>query len=311
MIKRLMSLRMSHYLIYFCVMGLHLTSHNLYSQSFKIGHTKMLFIDSARNNRKIRTEVFYPSDTSGRNAAISESFNGKFPVICFGHGYQMSWDSYSYICDSIVPHGFIIIFPKTENNIFPSHIDFAKDIALLPEEMERLGNDSSSIFYNRVDSMNCVMGHSMGGGSAILAARFSASIRTLAVLAPLNTRPSSIDAASELEIPSLIFAGKNDYVTPPEEHQVPIFSGIKSHSKVLITIKGGNHCQMADKNSLCKLAESTCSPDPEISYSEQHSIVAKYLLHWLNFHLKSDLESARKFDSSLESDNSVEFERSN
>ena len=85
---------------------------------------------------------------------------------------------------------------------------------------------------------------------------------------------------------------------------------LKSLSKIIITIKGGSHCQMADRSTICKLGESTCKPDPEISYKAQHTIVVKYLLHWLNFHLKGDLASAEQFDALLESDPSIEFERS-
>lgn len=302
---------MSFYLRYFFITGLLLISYSIYSQSFKIGHTNILFVDPSRNNRKIKAEVYYPSDNQGRNAVISKTFPGEFPVICFGHGYQISWDSYSYLCDSIVPHGFIIVFPKTENKMFPSHIDFAKDIAFILEEMDKSGKNPSSVFYNRVDSMNCAMGHSMGGGSAILAARYSSSIRSLALLAPLDTRPSSIDAASGLEIPSMIIAGKNDCITRPEVHQVPIFSSLKSLSKIIITIKGGNHCQMADRSIICRLGETTCKPDPEISDLVQHAIVIKYLLHWLNFNLKGDLASAGQFDALVASDPSIEFERKN
>ncbi len=284
-------------------------SNNLSSRSFQIGHTSISFVDSSRNNRKIRTEVYYPSDTAGKNVAISEVFAGKFPVICFGHGYQMSWSSYKYIRDSLVLHGFIIAFPKSERELFPSHMDFAIDIAFILDELLESAKNPSSLFYNRVDSMNCAMGHSMGGGSAILAARFSSSVRSIAILAPLDTRPSSINAASELEIPSMIIAGKNDCVTRPEIHQLPIYSNLKSLSKIIITIKGGSHCQMADRNTKCRLAESTCRPAPEITDKAQHAIVLKYLLPWLSFYLKGDIASAKQFDSLLENDQLVEFER--
>jgi predicted dienelactone hydrolase len=300
---------MRFYLRLFFISVLLMTSYSLLSQSLQIGHTSISFVDSSRGNRKIRTEIYYPSDSAGKNTAISESFPGKFPVICFGHAYQMSWNSYKYIRDSLVPQGFIIAFPKTERELFPSHIDFAKDIAFVLEEMDESGKNPSSIFYNRVDSMNCAMGHSMGGGSAVLAARFSSSVRSLAILAPYETRPSSINAASELEIPAMILAGKNDCITRPENNQVPIYSNLKSLSKIIITIKGASHCQMADRSTLCKLGESTCKPNPEISEKAQHAIVVKYLLLWLNFHLKGDLASAKQFDALLESDQSIEFMR--
>ncbi len=286
-------------------------SFSLSSQSFQIGHTSISFVDSSRGNRKIRTEVYYPSDTAGKNASISETFTGKFPVVCFGHGYQMSWNSYKYIRDSLVHHGFIIAFPKTERELFPLHMDFAIDIAFILDKLLESAKNPSSIFYNRVDSMNCAMGHSMGGGSAILAARFSSSIRSIAVLAPLNTRPSSIYAASDLEIPAMILAGKNDCVTRPEIHQIPIYLNLKSLSKIIITIKGGNHCQMADRSTKCRFAESTCRPGPEITDKAQQAIVLKYLLPWLDFHLKGNLASGEQFDALLESDTSVEFERKN
>jgi len=286
-------------------------SYNLYSQSFRIGNTSILFVDSSRNNRKIRTEVYYPSDNPGKNAHLSETFPGKFPVICFGHGYQMSWDSYTYLRDSIVPNGYIIIFPKTEMELFPSHLDFGKDIAFVLEEMGKSGKNPSSVFYKRIDSMNCAMGHSMGGGSAILAAQFSSAVKSLALLAPLNTRPSSINAASEIEIPAMIIAGKNDCITRPEIHQVPIFSNLKSLSKIIIEIIGGSHCQMADRSNICRLGESTCRPGPEISDETQHAIVVKYLLPWLNFHLKGDLASAKQLDVFFESDPFIEFEKKN
>ena len=283
-------------------------SYNLSSQSFQIGHTSIVFIDQSRDKRKIRTEIYYPSDISGKNAALSETTGEKFPVLCFGHGYQMSWDTYKYIRESLVPHGFIIAFPKTEKELFPSHLDFAIDIAFIIDELLESAKDPSSIFYNRVDSMNCAMGHSMGGGSAILAARLSPSIRSLAVLAPLNTQPSSIDAAAELYIPSLIFAGKNDCVTRPEVHQIPIYSNLKSPSKIIITIRGGSHCQMADRSTICRLAESTCKPKPDITDKEQHAIILKYLLPWLNHHLKGDAASEEQFNELLKSDQSIESE---
>ena len=308
-IKSKTSPKMRSYLRSFFISELLMISCNLSSQSFQIGQTTISFIDSSRNNRKIRTEIYFPSDTPGKNAVISRGFPGKFPVICFGHGYQMSWNSYKYIRDSLVTNGFIIAFPKTERGLFPSHMDFAIDIAFILDELLRSAKDPSSIFYNRVDSMNCAMGHSMGGGSAILAAQFSSSVRSLAILAPLDTRPSSINAASELEIPSMIVAGENDCVTRPEIHQVPIYSNLKSFSKIIITIKGGSHCQMAGRSTKCRLAESTCKPGPDITDKDQHAIIMKYLLPWLNDHLKGDLASAEQFNAFLKSDQSIEFER--
>ena len=88
----------------------------------------------------------------------------------------MSWDSYTYIRDALVPQGFIIAFPKTEGELFPSHMDLAMDISFILRKISEYGSDNSSIFFNRIQRMNCAMGHSMGGGSAVLAAEYDSSI---------------------------------------------------------------------------------------------------------------------------------------
>jgi hypothetical protein len=73
----------------------------------------------------------------------------------------------------------------------------------------------------------------------------------------------------------------------------------------MLTIKGGSHCQMAEKSLPCSLAEFICGPDAEISRLEQHSIIVRYLIPWLNFYLKGDSSSSAKFDSVASSDTSI------
>ena len=181
-----------------------------YSQPFQIGHTTINFIDASRSNRAIAVEVYYPSDTAGDNVAITNTTSVAFPVLCFGHGFVMTWDAYQNFWSFLVPNGYIMVFPKTEGSISPSHIDFGKDLSFLIDQMNALGNNSSSIFYNRISSMNCVMGHSMGGGASFLAAQINPNIKTLLNFSPAETTPSAIQAASSITIPSLIFAGVND-----------------------------------------------------------------------------------------------------
>ncbi len=51
---------------------------------------------------------------------------------------------------------------------------------------------------------------------------------------------------------------------------------------------------MADRNTKCRLAESTCRPAPEELLIRQHATEypAKYLLPWLRFYLKGDMMQA-------------------
>jgi pimeloyl-ACP methyl ester carboxylesterase len=270
-------------------------SSSLSAQSYSVGHTSITFKDPARSNRSIPCEIYYPSTSTGDNTPISK--DRKFPCISFGHGFLMTWDAYKNVWSTLVPNGFIMVFPKTEGTASPSHSEFGNDLAYVLSAMESESNNASSIFYNRVDTMNCVMGHSMGGGAAFLAASKSTKIKYLATLAAAETNPSAIKAAAKLSIPSLVIAGGNDCVTPPKDHQIPMYDSLKSTCKHLVTITGGSHCQMAEDNFLCNFGEATCSPKASISRSEQHQIQFQFLIPWLRFRLLNMQSAGSDFDS--------------
>lgn len=281
----------------------------LNAQPYQIGHTTITMIDSSRSNRSIPTEIYYPADVAGNNVPVTTLNTSKFPLLSFGHGFVMTWDAYQNIWEAVVPEGFIIAFPKTETGISPSHSEFGKDLAFVIAQFNQFNLSSTSVFYNRIDSMNCVMGHSMGGGAAFLAADLDSSIKALATLAPAETNPSAINAASGLSLPSLILAGGNDCVTPPITNQIPMYDSLQSNCKSFVSIIGGSHCQMAENNFLCSFGEATCTPQPTLSRGDQHIVINRYLLPWLKYELKDDCLSGVLFDSLVTTDASINYQK--
>ncbi|MEY3367591.1 MAG: hypothetical protein RI973_746, partial [Bacteroidota bacterium] len=273
-----------------------LVCSSLNAQPFQIGHASLTFTDPARNNRNIPAEIYYPADVAGDNVPLATT-GGNFPVISFGHGFVMTWDAYQNIWEALTPQGFILALPKTEGSFSPSHLELGKDLAFVISSLQALGQDGNSIFFNRVDSTSAVMGHSMGGGAAHLAAELAPFITAVATLAPAETNPSAIQAAEGTVIPSLVIAGENDCVTPPAAHQLPIYEALSSACKHYISIKGGSHCQMANYNFLCSFGENTCTPAPDISREAQHLTLNKFLLPWLKFQLKDDCIAGESFDT--------------
>lgn len=276
-----------------------------YAQPFQTGHTSVTFNDPARSNRSIATEIYYPADVEGSNVPVTLAVQDRFPVLVFGHGFTMTWSAYENIWTGLAPQGFILAFPKTEGSLFPSHSAFAADLAFVAAQLQVLGQSSTSLFYQRIDSMSCVMGHSMGGGAAFLAAQQSPSIKAIATLAAAETSPSAINAAASLSIPSLLLAGGNDCVTPPSGHQIPMYNSLQSDCKTYISINGGSHCQMAEYNFYCAFGEATCSPSPAISRAQQHLVINRYLTPWLQSILKGDETAGEVFDSTLRVDPEV------
>lgn len=279
------------------------------AQTYSIGHTTINFVDSSRSNRNIPTEIYYPADVSGDNVPLTTLNNLKFPSLVFGHGFVMTWDAYQNFWNALVPSGYVMAFPKTEGSFSPSHLEYAKDLAFVVDQMNYLGTQSSSIFFNRISPMNAVMGHSMGGGASFLAVPLSSNITTLVNFAPAETNPSAITASASVTIPALIFAGANDCVTPPSSNQLPMYNGLASACKTLINIIGASHCQMANTNTFCSFGESTCSPSPTITRTVQHTILFNYLLPWLDFQLKGNCAQGAYFDSQIVSDTAITYQK--
>ena len=288
--------------IYLVVVLIIYTS-NIFSQSYNIGHISTDFYDNTRN-RNITTEIYYPSDTSGDNVPISM---GNYPIIVFGHGFLMSWDSYVNFWNSLVPEGYILCFPTTEMGFAPNHQFFAEDLSFIASKMQMESLNSNSIFYNSVLAKTGILGHSMGGGASFLAAENNPNINTLVNFAAAETNPSAISAASNITIPSLIFSGDDDCVAPPINHQNIMFDSLNSNCKTQINIINGGHCYFANENVLCSFGESSCNPNLNILRTEQQSVTNDFLKIWLNYSLKSNQSSFTIFNDSLQSSNRITY----
>jgi hypothetical protein len=127
------------------------------------------------------------------------------------------------------------------------------------------------------------MGHSMGGGATWLASTTSASVDCIAGLAPAETNPSAIAAATNATVPAIVFSGSTDAVTAPATNHIPIFEGTASACRIFVNILEGSHCGYADSGSLCDFGELGFSG---LSREEQQAITHDLLLAYFDFHLK-------------------------
>ena len=253
------------------------------AQPFPIGHRLVTYTDPARGNRSVQTDVYYPAEMAGDNTNAAA---GSFPVLAFGHGFLMPASVYTFLWDGLVPAGYVMCLPRTEGTLSPSHDAFAGDLAFLVDKLRSEGATNGSPFFGRIGPAAAVMGHSMGGGASLLAAAAGNNITAVANLAAAETNPSAVQAASGLTIPALLFAGSSDCVTPPAQHQIPMYDALGSVCKTLVTITGASHCQFAESNFTCSLGEVGCAAG--ITRAQQHDAVLLLLRPWLDAFLKSD-----------------------
>ena len=256
------------------------------SAQWQIGHTSITFVDPARNNRPVLTDIYYPAETAGDHVPLAA---GQYPVIQFGHGFVMVWSAYQHFWETLVPQGFILCFPRTEGSFSPSHTEFARDLAFLCTALEAEKVQPASLFFGHIQSRYGVLGHSMGGGCAVLAYSYNpALIKCVATFAPANTNPSAVAVAPGVAVPSLTFAGSYDCIAPPAQQALLIFAALDTAAcKIYVEIDGGSHCQFANANTNCNLGEvlSGCS-NPPVSAAAQRALVSSLLLPWLNTYLK-------------------------
>lgn len=279
----------------------------------EVGHTTITFNDAGRTGgfgsgggpgRQIQTEVYYPADMAGTDVAAT---NGEFPVIVFGHGFSMSWDAYENIWEELVPRGFILAFPRTEGGFAPSHDEFGLDLALVEMQMQNENSNASSVLFEHITSNSIIMGHSMGGGATILAAANNSNIKAIIGLAPAETTPSAITAAANVSVPALIFSADGDAVTPAADHHTPIYNGLGSSCKYFVNILGGAHCYYANSNFSCDLGETASGGSITISRQDQHTIMFRYVIPWLNLYLKSDCAENQVFENDIMNDGAVTY----
>ena len=278
-----------------------------------VGHMTKTFVDASRNNRSIQTEIYYPAVTAGNNTTAA---SGDYPVIVFGHGFVMAWDAYQNLWNEFVPRGYIMVFPRTEGNAFSTdHQKFGWDLQYLVTQIQNEGNLGTSLLYNHVAPPTALMGHSMGGGAAFLAAdslctNGNTNLKTLIGLAPAESTSngvSSINSATRITVPSLILSGIQDGVTPPSNHHVPMYNALASSCKTILKIIGGGHCYFANSNFNCDFGEGTSSIGIAITRTQQHQVTFDFVNNWLDYTLKDKCGAFNAFQDSVSNSSRITY----
>ncbi|HQW85622.1 MAG TPA: hypothetical protein PLH93_00480 [Flavobacteriales bacterium] len=268
----------------------------LLAQPFAIGSRTLTFTDPTRGGRQIPCDVYYPATAAGANTPVAA---GRFPVLAFGHGFVMTVGAYANYRDAFVPEGFILVLPTTEGGFLPSHGNFGLDLAFVIGAMQQLDADAGSPFFGRVFPTAALLGHSMGGGASFLGAAASQLVTTVVNFAPAETNPSAIAAAGTVSVPTLVFAGSEDCVTPPASNQLPMYSASASACKAYVSITGGGHCYFANSNFNCSFGETTCGGPGSLTRAQQQDAAQDLALLWLMRYLKDDPAAGDAFADSL------------
>jgi len=258
-----------------------------------LGHTTLTFVDATRNNRSIPCEVYYPATSAGDNTpALAPSFLAlsAYPAIAIGHGFVIGASSYDLIAAQLIPFGFVVALVNTETGFSPNHQEFGLDLAFVTHALQQESLNTTSILYNIVSQeKEAIIGHSMGGGAAWLAAASDPLIDAVVGLAPAETNPSAIAAAPAVGCYALIFSGSDDTVTPPSDNHQPIFDGTNTACKTFVTLTGGSHCGYINAGTLCDFGEPLGG---SLARADQQEAYLTLMTAWLRYFLNAECVEA-------------------
>lgn len=257
------------------------------AQPFGEGDITTAFFDSTRS-RNVTCAIHYPATSTGTGAPVATGYHA---VIVLGHGFVMNVDAYAYFSAHFAPLGYITVLPTTEGGFAPDHAEFGADIAFLAQALQAANTDPLSPFFGHVLAATALVGHSMGGGAAVLGAAANTGIQAVVLMAPAETSPSAIAAAGAILAPTLVFAATEDCVTPIADHAQPMHDALTVDCRALVNITGGGHCYFGDPNFNCTFGEFTCGPNLTITRADQQDIVTDMTSLWLEHFLLGGVAS--------------------
>lgn len=151
--------------------------------------------------------IYYPTDTS----------QGTFGGVSISPGYTETQSAISWFGPRLSSHGFVVI-------TFDTNSKYDQPSARADQLLAALDYlTGSSAVKDRVDpSRLSVMGHSMGGGGALEAAKKRPALQATIPLTPWHTDKTWPEVVS----PSMIIGAEKDTIAPVRDHAEPFYESL-------------------------------------------------------------------------------------
>jgi dienelactone hydrolase len=169
---------------------------------------------------------------------------GSFPVVLFSHGYGGYPDQSTFLTAHLATWGMIVVaadqLKRDLSAVILGHAssvepktDVSEQLAALAY-VKNLDKTSGSVLFGRVDSTKvATLGHSAGGGTAVLVAAEDPAIRGWIALAGVPVTPPSTP------VPSLMISGSSDKTVPTSKIRT-FYNSVSGH-KTFLVIDGYGH----------------------------------------------------------------------
>jgi predicted dienelactone hydrolase len=258
-----------------------------------------LVLRDRSRERSIPVDIYWSEETHG-------------PLVVISHGFGADRRFFAYLAQHLASHGLTVVsvehpgsnvaalmslptqteeIDKPPSRILPAteFLDRPRDISFVLDRMEKLNYYSYSLRDRMNTDQVTLIGHSLGGNTALALAGAELDLRPLSrfcqQLSPVNFSPADwlqcaaldlpVNRADlkddrvsqvivmnpltgllfgeqglrQIDIPTLMFASTHDGVTPVAEQQLNPFNELAGQ-KYLVTMIGASHLSVGDPENL-------------------------------------------------------------
>ncbi|MGA5125685.1 alpha/beta hydrolase [Streptomyces pseudogriseolus] len=192
--------------------------------------------------------IYYPTTTA----------DGTFGAVAVSPGYTALESSISWLGPRLASQGFVVFTIDTNTTLDQPASRGDQLLAALDYLTQR------SLVRNRVDSSRLgVMGHSMGGGGSLEAAKDRPSLQAAIPLTPWNLDKTW----SEVRTPTLIFGADGDTIASVSSHAEPFYNNLPSSlDRAYLELNNATH----------------------FTPNSSNTTIAKYSISWLKRFIDND-----------------------
>ncbi|MFH8798415.1 alpha/beta hydrolase family protein [Streptomyces sp. NPDC017936] len=192
--------------------------------------------------------VYYPTSTA----------DGTFGAVAVSPGYTGTQSSIAWLGPRLASQGFVVITIDTLTTLDQPASRGRQLLAALDYLTQ------SSSVRGRIDASRLgVMGHSMGGGGSLEAAKTRPSLQAAIPLTPWNTDKTW----PEISTPTLVVGADGDTVAPVSSHAEPFYTSLPSSlDRAYLELNGATH----------------------FTPNSSNTTIAKYSVSWLKRFIDND-----------------------
>lgn len=264
--------------------------------AYEVVVTSYEAVDPARSGHKVTATLY-----------LAKDYAEPAPVVAFAHGFGLSADAYPLAQQLVQQRGLVVLLPHNFG-VLPSTRNLALDQVFLLAHAVNESSNPASPLYKRVSIHTVLAGHSLGGGSTVLAAdeHLSSAYPTPSAMFTVSlgtyTIPNALKSAPHVpaSMPALLLTATEDCVDPPAKNSLPVFQAMRSGCAFVSSVVGGSHCQYAASNLGCSTTEYLCGARPNITRETQIEKTLSIVLPFLDAVFSGKPEAWTSFNSVLE-----------